>query len=328
MSDNTFTIQDMDMAACGFGAKYAKSMIPAFEPNDSQWLVPVNPGYCFDNVDALRMMYQSWSREWTRPDHRHRKGIFFSGDTGCGKTSFVEQYFARINVPLLRTTWNPKREAEDMVHTTTLVDGMTLVQDQNIAIAAKLGLPVLINEIDLAEPGELMALADIVEQGLITLPSGKSFIAKRGFVVYCTGNTAGSDDEAGIYHGTRSQNTAFLRRFFHVQMSYPSEEADVEFLKEALPDASDGILESAARVAKKIRDAFNGTADKDRLSAPISRPELLDWVEMMHNFSPLKKQGVKVAEFALDMCFSRRLSESDRTVVHSILENNFEAGGQ
>lgn len=322
-SHNRFELNVMNMAKCGFGDKYQGAEVHGFAENDSQWLVPINPDYIFDNTDAMRMMHQVWGRELERPESRHRKGIYFSGPTGSGKTSFVEQFFARLNVPLLRATWNPKREAEDMVSTQTLVDGDLLPRDQAIAIAARQGLPVLINEVDLADPGELMALADVVEKGLITLPNGQAFTAERGFIVFCSANTAGTDDEAGIHHGTRSQNVAFLRRFFHVHMGYPDLDAEVEYLQTAFPKAEQTFLECAAKVAVKIRQAFEGTADKERLSSPISRPELLDWVDMMFRFEGLKSKGKNVAEFAMDMCFARRLNEADRITVFSIVENCF-----
>lgn len=326
-SSTRFAVVPMNLADRGFGEQFRAGMAPGFaDASDSPWLVPINPDYLFDNVNAMRMMQQCWAREWERPEHRHRKGIYFHGPTGSGKTTFVEQFFARLGVPIVRTTWNPKREAEEMVATQTLVDGDLLPKDQAIAIAARLGIPVLINEIDLADPGELVALNDIVEKGLITLPSGQTFMAERGFMVFVTGNTAGTDDEAGIHHGTHSQNVAFLRRFFHVQMDYPEVQQEVEFLQANFPSAGQVLLENAAKVAVKIRQAFAGTADKERLQSPISRPELLDWVEMTFRFAGLKDRGVNVATFAMDMCFSRRLSEADRVTVHQIVENCFGDG--
>lgn len=324
--DASFNTITMNMADRGFGQQYQANII-GFADNNSPWLVPVDPDYVFDNVEAMRLMHQVWVREWERPDGRHRKGIYFHGPTGSGKTSFVEQFFARLNVPLLRVTWNPKREADELISTQTLVDGDLLPRDQAIAIAAKQGLPLLINEVDLADPGELMALADVVEKGLITLPSGQSFTAKRGFLVFCSGNTAGSEDDYGIHHGTRSQNAAFLRRFFHFRMEYPTEEAEAAFLRKVFPNVSgeplEAVVEAAAKVAVKIRQAFEGTADKERLSAPISRPEVIDWVDMMFRFAPLTNKGVNVAIWAMDVCFANRLNEADRHTVHSIVENCF-----
>lgn len=325
-SSNRFQLVPMNMVERGFGEQY-KAMCPGFaDDHGSPWLVPIDPDYVFDNVDAMRMLQQAWAREWERPVSRHRKGVYFFGPTGSGKTSFPEQFFARLNVPLLRATWNPKREAEEMVCTQTLVDGDLLPKEQAIALAARQGLPVLINEVNLGDPGELMALADVVEKGLITLPSGQSFTAERGFMVFCTGNTAGGDDETGVYHGSHNQNAAFLRRFFHCHMGYPDTAQEIAWLRATFPNAGDVLIENAAKVAVKIRQAFEGTADKERLSAPISRPELLDWVEMIFRFANLKDKGKNVAIYAMDFCFSARLSDADRMTVHSIVENCFGDG--
>jgi len=326
MNSNTrFDLIKMNMAECGFGSQY-KAMVPGFAENDSQYLVPINPTYTFDNVDAMRMMQQCWAREFERPENRHRKGILFSGPTGSGKTSFVEQFFARLNVPLLRTTWNPKREAEELISTQTLVDGDLMPKDQAIAIAARMGVPVLINEVNLADPGETVALNDVIEKGLITLPSGQTIQAPRGFVVFATGNTAGGDDEAGIYHGSQNQSEAFRRRFFHCHFGYPDLDAEVAFLTAEFPKATTTLLQNAAKVAIKIRQACDGTADRERLTADFARPQLLDWVDSMFRFEKLKDKGKNVALFAMDFVFSAGLSEADRNTVHSIVENCFGDG--
>jgi cobaltochelatase CobS len=289
-------------------------------------VVPVDDKYVFDNIDAMRLFMQCWIREWDRPDSWHRKGIYLFGPTGSGKTSFPEQFFARLGVPLVRTTWNPKREADEMVSSKTLVEGCLLDKDQAIAIAARQGLPLLINEIDLADPAELVSLNDIIEKGVITMPSGETFTAARGFIVLCTANTAGVDDEEGIYHGTRSQNGAFLRRFFALSMGYPNEKQELEFLKSVFPGNAEEFLGAVARVVTKIRGAYEGTLDRIRLSMPISRPETMDWVDMMRRMAPLKSRGVAVAEYTLGLCFYNRLPLADQTAVRQILADHFNDG--
>lgn len=323
MQDTHFPVTTLDMRACGFGPEFAGD-IPGFSGTDnSPYLVPTDPAYVFDNTEAMRTMYLVWTRELTRDANRHRKGLFISGPTGSGKTSFIEQFFSRLQVPVIRTTWNPKREAEELVHSQTLVDGDILPRNQAIATAAELGIPVLINEIDLAEPGELMALADIIEKGFITRPDAVSFTAKRGFMVFATGNTAGGGDESGMYADTRTQNGAVLRRFFHLHMGYPKIDQELEFLRDAFPNAPDTLLQSSSKVIDMIRRAYDGTANRDRLSAPISRPEALDWIDMMLRSAGLANKGVNVAQFALNMAFSARLNASDQVVVENIVSTCF-----
>lgn len=319
----SFQIVQMTMSQCGFGPEF-NGPIPGYSGTEgSPWLVHRDESYVFDCTEAMRVMYLVWTREISRPDHRHRKGLFLHGPTGCGKTSFIEQFFARINVPLIRTTWNPQREAEELVSTNTLVDGDILPKNQAIAKAAQLGIPVLINEIDLAQPGELMALADVIEKGLISRPDGSTFIAERGFIVFATGNTAGNGDDTGLYADTRSQNCALMRRFFHLEMGYPSEENELSFLRETFPAANDALLQNSARVIAMIRQAYDGTASRERLSSPISRPEAIDWVEMMLRSSGLTEKGVNVASFAMNLAFSARLTDADKMTVDTIVENCF-----
>lgn len=307
-----------------FGDKYAQAETYGFEPSDSPYLVPVDEGYRFDNVDAMRLMTIAWAREWERKEGTHRKGILFFGPTGSGKTSLIEQFFARLNVPLLRVTWNPKREADEMLTDRILVDGMLLDRDQAITTAARQGLPVVINELDLADPAELVSLNDVIEKGLIVLPNGETIQAKRGFMVFATANTAGVDDEDGVYHGTRSQNASTLRRFYKICLGYPSVEDEVNFLKERFPHLKDSpLIEGVANVAVKIRQAFAGTSDAVQLSKPISRPETVDWLELIDAMRYLKGTSTNIVEYALSFVFTNGMSEGDRAAVKLILESVF-----
>lgn len=151
-----------------FGPAFAGAQSVGFTGTENNpYLIPVDPGYQFDDIDAMRIMSLAWAREWTRPETAHRKGVLFFGPTGSGKSSFVEQFFANLEVPLLRITWNPKREADQVLSDRVLIDGMLLDRDQAVTIAARQGLPVVINEIDLADPAELVALNDVIERGVI-----------------------------------------------------------------------------------------------------------------------------------------------------------------
>lgn len=305
-----------------------KGAVRAFDPTalrdeEFGYLLGSDPEYMFDNLDVMRLLVYAWNREWTRPEGRHRKGVYLSGPTGSGKSSVIEQFFARIGVPLVRTTWNPKRESEEMLTRRTLENGQLHDVDQAIAIAAKLGLPVKIDEIDLADPAELVALNDLIEKGVIALPNGQTITAERGFMVFCTANTAGVEDETGIYHGTRSLNASTLRRFFCVEMDYPSEAAESSFLKRVFPKFPAQLIESSAKTVTMIRQAAAGTLDGKRLTFPISRPETIDWIEMMGAFAKVTFDGTNAAQYAMSACFAQRLPVADREVVSGIVESVF-----
>lgn len=316
-------VSKKNLADLGYGEMFRPMdmFVPDVAPNNA-FLVPKDPEYRFDNLHAFRILWHSWVREFKRTDSSHRKGVYLHGPTGSGKSSLIEQFFAYMGMPLVRLTWTPKREADDLLAGKTLIDGNLLPVDQGIAMAARNGWPVVIHEIDLADPAELVALNDVIEKGVITTPDGDIFVAKRGFCVYATSNSNGTDDDSGSYHGTNSLNVSTLRRFFSLELDYPSEEAEVAFLEAKLPSVSKDILLGVARVVSVIRNAYVGTLDGKSLSAPISRPETVDWVEMMATFQPLKQKGINVAHYAMGFAYTNRLSKSDVIVVNDIIENH------
>lgn len=319
------TLKKADLSTLGYGPQFKgmEMFVPEIAP-DNTYLVPVDPEYRFDNLDAFRILWHSWVREFKRPLHAHRKGVYLHGPTGSGKSSLIEQFFAYMGMPMVRLTWTPKREADDLLSGKTLIDGNLLPVDQGIALAARNGWPVVIHEIDLADPAELVALNDVIEKGVITTPDGDTYVAKRGFVVYATSNSNGTDDDAGIYHGTNSLNTSTLRRFFSLQLDYPDEQAELAFLEAKLPQVDKTFLQGVARVSVKIRDAFVGTLDGKSLSAPISRPEVVDWTELMLAFKSsagLKAKGINVANYTMGFAYSNRLPASDVIVVNQIIED-------
>jgi len=330
----TVSVVPYDMAQAGFGPSFAGSMAPSYpQVDDPAWLsrrVTLDPGYQFDDIHVLRLLHHAWTREWTRLDHHTRKGVFISGPTGSGKTTYIEQFFARLRVPLVRFTWKPRQEAQEVLFTQTLENGNVKNLEQGIVLAAKHGWPVLINEADLADPAELMALNDVIDKGLITLPDGTVIQAARGFMVFVTANTAGSMDETGSYAGTRPLNAATLRRFFFIELGYASEEKELEWLRNQFAGyikVDDTILKPAVQVATKLRQAYEGTLDGLRMQHPMSRPELFDWVEMLaKQGASLMAKGEPAAWYTLRNAFANRLSAADRVTAETVCNTVF-AGG-
>jgi cobaltochelatase CobS len=321
---SNYTVTPQDMGIIGFGPAFAGGHVPTYQGlHATPWDIPVNPEFVFDQVHAMRILVQAWIREHTRPEHAHRKGVYLHGPTGSGKTTLPEQFFARLGVPVIRCTWSPKREAEEMIASKTIIGGDLLPVDQAIAIAARNGFPVIINEIDLADPAELVNLNDVIEKGLIVLPDGTSFIAERGFFICATANTAGEGDDTGNYHGTGPLNGSTLRRFYSVEVDYPTQEAEAAFLASQLPNVATNLIDAAAKVVTLIRRAYTGTLDGKRLSSPISRPEAVDWIDLMGRFAYLKARNIAVAEYAMGFAFSNRLSRKDQLVVEELIKAEF-----
>jgi MoxR-like ATPase len=321
--------EEIDMQQQYDGARLfglpSPSSIIGYSGVTSTYLGQPTKSYSFDAADAVQLLAAAWHREMTRPDNATRKGVFLYGPTGSGKTTMFQEFFWRIGVPMLLVTWSPRMEAMDLVSAKTVIGGDVLTNDQAIVIAARQGFPIVLDELDLADPAELTSINEIIEKGVVTLPDGERIVAKRGFFVCATGNTNGGEDETGSYIGTRAQNIAPMRRFFHAEVAYPSLSQERDFLRSANKSLGLGlpqlVADNVADFIQATRNAFTGTKDGKRLGAAMSRTEGVDFLTLMA--SPHvhhKKDGRSKADVVMQWVFGNRLSRPDRVVAGEILK--------
>jgi MoxR-like ATPase len=305
------------------------SPIPGYSDLTSSYLGDPTKGYSFDASDAVQLLAAAWHREiTTRKDGAPRKGVFLYGPTGSGKTTLFQEFFWRIGVPVLSVTWSPRMEAMDLIAAKTVIGGDVLTNDQAIVIAARQGFPIVLDELDLADPAELTSINEIIEKGVITLPDGERIVAKRGFFVCATGNTNGGEDETGSYIGTRAQNVAPMRRFFHAEVAYPTIAQERQFLRAvnkshgySLPQLA---VDNVVKFINATRNAFLGTKDGKRLAAAMSRTEGVDFLALLASPHVHHRQGGKSkAEVVMQWVFGNRLSRPDQIVASEILKSTW-----
>ena len=81
-----------------------------------------------------------------------------------------------------------------------------------LAVAMKYGHVLVLNEVDLADAGELAGLNDTLEGRPLVLAenAGEIIHPHPMFRVICTANSSGAGDNSGRYVGVQQQNLAFL----------------------------------------------------------------------------------------------------------------------
>lgn len=231
----------------------------------------VNETYIFPNktTDVLQ-------------DIRESRKVMLIGHTGCGKTSLVEQIASRISQGVLRVNMNGQTTISDFVGFWTVKSGQTEWVDGALPTAMRMGLWLVIDEIDCADASILAALNAVLE------PGGKLMLKERGaelvephenFRIFATANAVGSMScFRHLYQGTNLMNEAFLDRWRVYRVDYLSAEQESKAVFGALRGAIDAkSCDKLAKIAKMARQAF----EREELGCTFSTRRVIDWAEMM-----------------------------------------------
>lgn len=137
---------------------------------------------------------------------------YITGPSGLGKNLTVSQICHNINQPMILVSITEETSDDDLIGCWTLQNGETIWKEGPIVFAAKHGMLVVLDEIDLATP-KIMCLQSILNGDPIYIEAlGEVVIPKTGFNIIATGNTKGFG-ESSVYIGTQALNEAFLERF-------------------------------------------------------------------------------------------------------------------
>lgn len=252
------------------------------------------PTYKFDRT-VVNMLTFTWHREIAnRQETDPRRGIWFGGPKGCGKTTVVEQFFARLGVPVVTLTCNRRIPLSDYV-SKMIPDGEGgwLQVPGPLKVAMQMGYPVVLNEPSAMAPEDLVAMHDIIDRGILVEDSGEMTVAARGFHVYAADNTMGYGDTTGAYAGVNTMNQATISRFFTMEMGYPPKELELSILKARFPD----LPEDALGVHVDFCNAMRQPYLRGESSVTMGTRELISWVEVTAAFEGLSQRGLSPAWF-------------------------------
>ena len=174
--------------------------------------------------------------------------IFITGESGIGKTMFVEQACALEQREYIRLNVTTESDEDDFLGGFRLKDGQTYFELGPVVVAMLRGSVLLIDEIDLASP-KIMCLQPVMEGKPITLKKlGIQVFPEPGFTVFATANTKGRGDEHGRFIGTGLLNEAFLERFpVTIVQDFPNEQVEYSILEKTFA-AYGGTMTATSRV--------------------------------------------------------------------------------
>lgn len=247
--------------------------------------------------------------------------LWLTGPTGCGKTSAIMQVASRLNWPVVDLTLSNRFEFTDIKGQWGLTQeegqaSPTMKYIYNaLPMAMQNGWILVMNEADLASPGELSALNDVIEGRnlLIAENKGQAVRPHPMFRLIVTGNSNGAGDDTGLYQGVQQQNVAATDRYRMLKVSYPSTDVEEGILANATPGIPEDIRAKMCQFASEMRKCFMGSAGAS-ISIPFSTRTLVNWASTLQFYSmvrtPLRK--------SLELFFLNKLSPEESEAANAI----------
>lgn len=248
---------ESDATIPGFQSLQQPSAAPA-------QIVPIDPDHVFEEA-FLKDLVLWWSANDTRTP------LYISGPTGCGKTTSVLQFLARVNAPSVSLTCSRRFVKDDLVGRWGAVDGGFSWFDGPATFAWKTGAVLLINEFSLAPPEVWVGANDIFEGQSITIEKTGVTVARHpnARVIITDNCRCGCPPDQG--YGSRNlQDASTCDRFWHMTANWPDEAVERRIVSAKCrrlfsgalrDDVLEEIAQSTAAFARATRKNASSTRD-------------------------------------------------------------------
>ena len=283
------------------------------------------------------------------------------GPTGSGKTSVFEQWCARLGIPLFMAKGHRRFEPHEAFgQFVGGENGTTPWVDGPVTLAARYGLPCIINEYDRIAADRTIVFNDVFEGRSFPIPgkSGEVVTPQPGFRVAITANTNLVEDLSGNYGTANTLDISILERIVALHIGYPDDETETKLLEKELEQFSDdlltywldqegvklstqtgikegsaisrgefiaGLVEVARRIRAQSKDGGN-TSDA-ALERTMSTRILRKWARnTLAMAGTPEKLGLSALHLSLKKYLSSLATESTRIALHQAVESVFGVG--
>lgn len=286
--------------------------IPGFEPlqhppTAPALIAPIDPDHVFEE-SFLKDLVLWWTADDTRTP------LYISGPTGCGKTTSVLQFLARLNAASVSLTCSRRFVKDDLVGRWGAVNGGFSWFDGPATFAWKTGAILLINEFSLAPPEVWVGANDIFEGQSITIEkTGVTVVRHPNARVIITDNCRCGCSPDQNYSSRNLQDASTCDRFWHMTAKWLDEAVECRIVEAkcrrlfagVLPeDILQAIAQSAAAFARATRK--NDLNNRDRFCedalAAVSTRVVLRLAEILarlladgHGFDPSLERAVALS---------------------------------
>jgi MoxR-like ATPase len=218
--------------------------------------------------------------------------IFITGPTGCGKTFPVKKICEQNEIKHYFVSVTKYTDEHQLIGGFRLLNGSTVYEYGPVIRAMKDGTILLLDELDLADPTQIMCLQNILLGDSYYISQTSEIITPSpGFNIIATGNTMGLGDVTGAYIGTNIFNEAFLDRFHaYFNVNYMSKDNEIKvisnYAKEKASPMRLTFIENLVEWAHAIR---KGNETSNDITHTISTRKLIHAVDIYKIFTDEKK---------------------------------------
>lgn len=272
----------------------------------------VNPAYVFA-LDRFRDMLTFWVMGL--------RAMKIIGDPAAGKTSIVEQWHARLGMPLFIIGCHENMTETDLVgQFVPQANGTLKWVDSPVMAVFRNGGSVLLDEWNNLNPNAATMVNAMLEGYTMTIPqTGEVVVAHPKARFYTTQNPI---DGKTAVQGRYVQDAASDDRFMEVTVDYLSEDLETQVVVDAIRkfdrNSGQSVVQTTAtnlvKIANEIRKKFreNDKAENAAYHKPMSTRVLVRWAQLKYGYRNVKGEDPTI--YSMRRAFSGATAEMKSAV--------------
>lgn len=252
---------------------------------------------------------------------------WYYGDSGCGKSEFVDQLAARLNFPLYRLNMDSHLSRGDLVGMNRLVRGegggteMRFVEGI-VPRAIRIPSILLIDEMDLGDPEIMPVLQPVLEgKGIRLLEDGGRYVRPHPLSrIFATANTIGLGSADMTYLNVHEQSAAMRDRISrYIEMPYLPADMEAAVVMERVPHADRTFVENVVKLANHMRDARR----KNNASQVVSTRAVINAASRHANYVKRYPDPTLAERTTVEAVLLNRCDDASRNVMTGFVDQIF-----